>query len=178
MSPDRDPDRSAALQRLLDRQDILDCVSRYARGLDRHDDAMVASAYHPDALDNHGDFTGSADAFIPWANELHAADWDAHQHHLTNHVCEIDGDVAHAETYCIGAFRRKDHSMVDMAGGRYIDRLERRDGQWRIAARTVVMEWVCAAPSAVSRFSADPYPPGAWDRSDRSYQRPLVIAAD
>ena len=39
-------DIDPGLQYLLDRQAIADCVNRYARGLDRHDDEMVASAYH------------------------------------------------------------------------------------------------------------------------------------
>jgi SnoaL-like domain len=165
----------ADVQRLLDRMAISDCVNRYARGLDRHDDELIASAYHEGALDHHGDFIGSPSDFIPWANELHAADWSAHHHHLTTHTVDLDGDVAHAETYCIGTFLRKDEPVVDMAGGRYIDRLERRDGEWRIVAREVVIEWVCAAPGTASRFSAEAYPSGAWNRADLSYRRPLVI---
>jgi hypothetical protein len=169
---------AADVRRLLDRQAIVDCIHGYARGLDRHDDGMIASAYHADALDHHGDFLGTPEEFIPWANELHAADWSAHHHHLTTETVEIDGDVAHAETYCIGTFLRKDEPVVDLAGGRYIDRLERRDGEWRIVAREVVIEWVCAADSTASRFSADPYPNGTWDRSDLSYRRPLVAGGD
>ena len=57
------------VQRLLDRQAISDCVHRYSRGLDRHDDAMVASCYWDDAIDEHGPFTGSPDEFIAWALE-------------------------------------------------------------------------------------------------------------
>ena len=165
------------LRQLLDRQAIADCVNRYARGLDRHDDEMVASAYHPGAADHHGTSSVTPADFIPWANELHAADWSAHQHHLTTHTVDLDGDVAHAETYCIGTFLRKDEQVVDMAGGRYIDRLERRDGEWKIIAREVVIEWVCACDSTTSRFSADPYPDGTWDRSDLSYMRPLTVEA-
>ena len=157
-------DIDPGLQYLLDRQAIADCVNRYARGLDRHDD--------------HGDFLGDPAELIPWANELHAADWSAHQHHLTTHTVELDGDVAHAETYCIGTFLRKDEPVVDMAGGRYIDRLERRAGEWKIVAREVVIEWVCACDSTTSRFSAEPYPDGTWDRSDLSYARPLVVRTD
>ena len=52
------------------------------------------------------------------------------------------------------------------------------DGEWRIVARTVVIEWVCAADAASSRFSPDPYPDGTWDREDLSYRRPLVVHAD
>jgi hypothetical protein len=165
------------LRALLDKQAIFECVNRYARGLDRHDDEMVGSAYHEGARDHHGDFLGDPADFIPWANELHAADWVAHHHHLTTHTVELDGDVAHAETYCIGTFLRKSEPVVDMAGGRYVDRLERRDGEWKIVDREVVIEWVCAAESTASRFSAGPYPDGTWDRTDLSYRRPLRVGA-
>jgi hypothetical protein len=165
----------AEVQRLLDRLAISDCIHRYARGLDRHDDELVASAYHDGAVDHHGDFLGTPAEFIPWANELHAADWVAHHHHLTTQTVELEGDVAHAETYCIGTFLRRGEPVVDMAGGRYVDRLERRDGEWRIVAREVVIEWVCASDATASRFSADPYPNGTWDRNDPSYRRPLIV---
>jgi hypothetical protein len=48
----------ARLQELVDRADILDCVQRYARGIDRHDVELVASCYHPDAIDDHGLYVG------------------------------------------------------------------------------------------------------------------------
>jgi hypothetical protein len=64
---------------------------------------------------------------------------------------------------------------VDLAGGRYIDRLERRQGEWRIAAREVVIEWVVAADGAQALFSIGAFPKGAWDRSDLSYRRPLEV---
>ena len=35
------------LQELLDRQDILDCVHRYCRAVDRFDREMLLSVYHP-----------------------------------------------------------------------------------------------------------------------------------
>ena len=44
---------------------------------------------------------------------------------------EIDGDVAHAETYWFYGAKNRDGSNW-LAGGRYLDRLERRDGAWRI----------------------------------------------
>src|SRR5215203_2867790 len=40
------------------------------------------------------------------------------------------------ETYCLFCQRRRDGDIVlEFVGARYIDRLERRDGEWRIAAR-------------------------------------------
>ena len=44
---------------------------------------------------------------------------------------EPSGDTAHAESYVLMVLRHKDGAMVTVAGGRYIDRLERRGGEWR-----------------------------------------------
>ena len=106
------------MSRLLDRQQILDCVIRYARGLDRHDEEILASVFHEDAIDHHGDFTGPIDEFVPWANALHEATWAAHTHYMANNRVEIDGDVAHSETYVLYVLRRKDCAKIDFGGGR------------------------------------------------------------
>ena len=39
---------------LMDRQSIVDCIARHARGHDRHDVELLTSAYHPDGVDEHG----------------------------------------------------------------------------------------------------------------------------
>ena len=130
----------STLKTLLDRQEILDCLHRYTRGVDRHDDALIASAYHPDAIDDHGAYIGAIPGLIDHVNSSHES-FDSHQHHMTNHVVEITGDEAHSETYMVCFFRHRDSETVDAVGGRYIDRLERRDGEWRISERVVVVEW-------------------------------------
>jgi hypothetical protein len=162
------------LQHVLDRQAIEDCVLRYARGLDRHDEEILESAFHDDAVDHHGDFLGTRAEFVPWANALHEEGWLAHTHFIANHRAEIDGDVAHAETYVLFVLRRKEGDKIDFGGGRYIDRLERRDEEWRIAARELVVDW--RAEAELSQYRrASTYPEGAWDRSDPSYRRPFEL---
>ena len=54
---------------LLDRQAILDCMRRYCRGVDRRDEALILSVYHPDAIDDHGAFLGDPDEFIEWGRQ-------------------------------------------------------------------------------------------------------------
>jgi hypothetical protein len=54
------------LRYLIDRQAILDCLTRYCRGVDRFDRDLLLSAYHPDATDNHGVFIGSPVQFAAW----------------------------------------------------------------------------------------------------------------
>ena len=41
------------LQELCDGAEILDCLQRYARGIDRLDRELLRSAYHDGAIDDH-----------------------------------------------------------------------------------------------------------------------------
>ncbi len=167
-------EHSPEVQRLLDRQAILDCLHRYTRGLDRHDTELIASAFHEDALDNHGEFFGTPGEFLTWQNELHQ-EWTAHTHFLDCNHIDIDGDVAHSECYVLFVHRRPDNG-VDQGGGRYIDRLERRNGEWRIVARQLIIEWYCQAVGTPFADVLD-YPRGTWDRTDASYRRPFELQA-
>jgi hypothetical protein len=165
------------LQKLLDRQAILDCLNRFSRGMDRFDRELFRSAFHADATVAAGPFVGGPDELYAWASSLHEAGQTATQHDLLNHSCDIDGDVAHAETYYLFVGRNRDDSNW-MAGGRYLDRLEKRDGQWRIALRNNVIEWSGMLPTMPIPYAdlPDIHANGApeRDRTDPSYLRPLI----
>ena len=45
------------------------------------------------------------------------------------------------ETYVHAAHLATDASEETLVYGRYLDRLEKRDGQWKLAFRQVVIEW-------------------------------------
>ncbi|MGI5218828.1 nuclear transport factor 2 family protein [Nocardia sp. CA-290969] len=174
----------AALQRdvryLMDRTAILDCVAGHARGCDRHDPDLVTAAYHPDGVDEHGAAVNPGPGYAEWANRTHAATSRVHTHHLTTHTCEIDGDTAHAESYVLVVLLGLDGRSAQVIAGRYLDRLERRDGRWRIAVRRSTVETMFAADASVlqsSFFKKAGYPVGTRDESDLSYQRPLSLEA-
>ena len=119
-------------QELCDRADILDCMYRYARGMDRLDRELLRSAYHDDAVDDHVGFVGPVDDFIDWAFAYHATQ-TRHQHYLMNHTADIAGDEAHSETYYVFVGTDRDPvKPLIISGGRYVDRLARRDGRWAI----------------------------------------------
>jgi SnoaL-like domain len=172
-----DAKRLARMEGLLDRQDILDCLTRFSRGLDRFDRDIFLSAFHTDAVIAAGSFVGGPVTLYDWASDMHEQGQNATQHALLNHICEIDGDTAHTETYYLFAARNRDESNW-VAGGRYIDRLERRDGDWRIAMRTNSIEWSGILPTMPLPFADVPDIHGngapSRDGSDPSYQRPLV----
>lgn len=176
-----DADRLARLELLLDRQDIIDCLTRFSRGMDRFDRDLFLSAFHPDAVIAAGDFVGGPTDLYDWASTMHEQGQVATHHNLLNNTYEIDGDTAHCETYYLFAARNCDDTNW-LAGGRYFDRLERRAGAWRIAVRTNVIEWSGMVPTMPLPFVDVPdiHVNGAPSRStaDPSYQRPLVNRRD
>ena len=145
-----DPELLAEVRRLGDRADIRDCIERYARGMDRRDRALLRSASHDGAIDDHVGFVGEVDAFIDWAFAYHGTQ-TRYQHYLLNHSADVDGDAAHAETYYlfVGTDREPANHMT-LSGGRYVDRLERRDGRWGIVARVCVVEWITESSSLIT----------------------------
>ncbi len=170
-------EKRARLDELLDRQDIHDCLVRFSRGMDRFDRDLFLSAFHPDATISAGEFVGGPVDLYDWASELHEQGQTATQHDLLNHSCEIDGNVAHTETYYLFIGRNRDDSNW-MAGGRYIDRLERREGQWKIVLRCNAIEWSGMLPTMEIPFADVPdiglNGAVARSRADLSYLRPLI----
>ena len=54
-----DAERLARLEQLLDKQDIIECLGRFSRGMDRFDREIYLSAFHPDAVMAAGPFVGA-----------------------------------------------------------------------------------------------------------------------
>jgi len=160
------------IRRLRDRQDILDCVNSYGRGLDRLDADLIRQAYHPHAIDNHGPFIGSVDEFVPFAIDIESTFLSTH-HGITSHNCQINGDEAHAESYVFFFVRLPDGTSVGAGGGRYVDRLERRDGQWAIVVRRLLMDWSFVVPYSPWLGADWERHCGRRDKLDPSYERPL-----
>ena len=163
---------------LKDRTDILDCINRHARGCDRHDIGLISSTYHRDGVDEHGNVVNPGPAYGAWANTAHAESSQVHTHNITTHTCEIDGDNAHAESYVNVILLGTDGRTAQFISGRYLDRLERRDGAWRIALRRSTVEVMFAADASVlqtSFFQQLGYIKGRRDRQDPSYNRPLTL---
>jgi hypothetical protein len=167
------------VQHLTDRAEIYDCMQRYARGIDRQDRALLRSAYHDGAVDDHVGFVGVVDDFIDWALAYHSTQ-TRYQHYLLNHTVDIDGDEAHAETYYlfVGTDRQPANHMT-ISGGRYVDRLERRDGRWAIVDRVCVVEFMDESQSLLTEEAIAAVPgtrTPRHDRTDPSYDRPLAAS--
>ncbi|WP_158168449.1 nuclear transport factor 2 family protein [Mycolicibacterium smegmatis] len=164
------------LQYVEDRMAILDCVMNQARGHDRHDVDLMTSVYFEDGVDEHGPVIKTGPEYGEYMNGQHEAVFEDHLHNITTHTCEINGDEAHAESYVMGAMRVKGGKIVSLMGGRYLDRLERRNGVWKIALRRCTIEWMISGDSSVLGSGAvQGFIKGTWDRTDPSYARPLHL---
>jgi hypothetical protein len=174
-------DRLAALERKVqyftDRQEILDCIVRTSRGNDRFDEALISGSYHADGLHELGRKLISGPEYGTHANHAHERICEVNLHNVTMHACEIDGDVAHAESYVIGLFLDKGCETARILAGRYIDRLEKRDGRWGIVVRRASVEIPLEGKAILpnrNTVHGSGYLKGSRDNSDPSYQRPLT----
>jgi hypothetical protein len=71
-----------------------------------------------------------------------------------------------------------DGKTAQFISGRYMDLLERRDGQWRITIRRSTVEGMFIADARVLLspfFTEKGYLVGTRDRTDLSYDRPLSM---
>lgn len=127
---------------MIAREAIRDCLYRYSRGVDRCDEEMLRSAYWEDAFDDHCIFSGTREELIAWVMPLLRL-MESSQHTIGNILIRLHGDHADVESYYHGYHRLNDgsKSFDSIQAGRYVDRLECRDDEWRIARRKVVVDW-------------------------------------
>lgn len=163
---------------LLDRQDISDVIKTYARALDRFDEPLLRSVFHPDSQHAHGFQGPSSDPSLP-STPGDPKDFVAYafevlqthsrtQHLLGNILIEVDGDNAYAETYFSAYHRMRalgdplaapnayDTEMDWLVGGRYIDRFQKRNGVWKISHRTGLTDWMKLESPSTQGFADIP----------------------
>ncbi|WP_221795179.1 nuclear transport factor 2 family protein [Aquisediminimonas sediminicola] len=163
------------------RMAITDVLHRYCRAMDRMDRPLALSCWHADGTDEHTPlFAGSAEGFIDWVWQLHAP-MIGTRHCLSNIQIEIAGDRAWSESYWDVRLRVQDENgLTDIVGGgRYLDYLECREGQWAIVHRRSVHDWDRVDPvkatMADSATTLEPHNPDAplypasRDNADPSY---------
>ncbi|WP_166874432.1 nuclear transport factor 2 family protein [Salinibacterium sp. ZJ450] len=155
--------------------EIRDLQERYCRGIDRADADILRSVYWEDAQDEHGVFRGDREEYVAWVIPVVRERFAVLQHVLGQTHAEIDGDFAYAETYFVQHSLRPD-GVTYASPGRYIDRLERRNGEWRILERQTLMSFFYATATAdTEKQAAAGFPVGCMDREDASYVRgPLL----
>jgi hypothetical protein len=160
-------------EELADIEACKEAALRYCRGVDRLDPDEMRSAYWDDATDDHGNFVGNAWTFVDRCMVGHDR-WAWTLHTTYNHVVELDDDGVHArgECYNIAHLGRPDDDKVDMWYGRYLDRYEKREDEWRIIERVCVHEGDRSAPADEPMvMTTEKFRQGSFDR--RTPGRPI-----
>ena len=148
----------SALDKLVAKAEMYDVIMRYCRGVDRSDPELVKSVYHEDGYDDHGAmFQGPGWEFSKFfaGPDDGTPKGPGAMHFIGNHYVEFQSpDVAFSEAYYITL----GHSPIDAHNaslftfcGRYIDRFERRNGEWKVAHRICLHEW-----NRTEQFPTDP----------------------
>lgn len=139
----------------------------YCRGIDRLDPGIVAAPFHPGALlIDYAPTPVPIEAFVERAVVSLGERFVATQHRATNLLLErLAPDVARYEAYML-AFHLEDGDegrRLHTFNGRYVDRLEERDGVWKIAQRHLRVDWSTITPADETMTGEE-----TWVRSGRA----------
>ncbi|MEL7216880.1 MAG: nuclear transport factor 2 family protein [Pseudomonadota bacterium] len=136
-----------------DRAAITDTLAAYAHAIDRRRWGMMEHLFHDDAQFQFGTVVGDWRGFVEQARAI-IDPCLATQHQLGQTLFGFDGsDTCHTETYMTAmhtvpagyplteVFPDKGKIYSAVVAGRYVDRFEKRGGEWRIAQRTGLYDW-------------------------------------
>lgn len=172
-----------SIEALAARAEITDRIHLYAHCVDRRRWEMLDQVFHDDAtwwVSSIGSEKAWREA-MESSRDLFAVALGPTHHQVGNILISIDGDTAASETLITayhrvradaplgGMFGGTGYAYDLLAGGRYLDSWERRDGEWKLARRRIHSEWRHLQPAADGILST--YPPrarGAYDDSDLS----------
>lgn len=190
----------SAQDELLAYRRIEDVIHRYARGADRLDAALFASAFWDDGgYEVSGEIRPVGVNVTAILDDTMAAKFAMTHHLVGNVLVDFHGsDRANSESYFHAFHLTHDGLSADelramigdrrfaelaargaqryeiVIGGRYLDALERRGDEWRIRARRIVIDWMSIRPDSGLQehepFLGERSRWGGRDRSDPSYR--------
>jgi hypothetical protein len=163
---------SREIEAIADRASIENVLLTYYHGIDRADYAAIRSCFFEDVSIDCGPFwgPGGLDAYMAYVKGPEAlGGYERTMHFAGNMLIDIAGDKARSETYAIAYHTTApEHEWTGsfvVVYLRYLDRLERRDGIWKILKRTFVVEWIRKEDARDGTWQD--LPPEARGRRDR-----------
>ncbi len=122
---------AAQFRAVADRQAITDLIYRYCRAVDRLDEQLGASIWHPDGTADFGKlYRGTGAGWMAFTVPIHREKILVHSHQISNIIIELDGDHAASEAYVVATVRLMENDQLKqwMLWGRYLDQWSRRAG--------------------------------------------------
>lgn len=139
------------LQELLDKKACEEVLMRYARTLDWLDREGQSSCFWPEAEVDYGFYAGDGTGWVETVMEVEAAS-QRRWHMSGGALMRIEGTTAYSECYGFTVSMSVDddgNSVDSLFGGRYLDELEKRDGQWRISKRRYILDLSYQLPNGL-----------------------------
>jgi hypothetical protein len=162
------------LQDVIDHHEIRQLLATYCHGCDRGDEVEMAGTYASDSWDDHGSRKMEGRRFSIETVEESLRTTSLVSHLLGQSLIRVDGDNAGAETYFIAtllypAEGGEGGETIGQLGGRYVDKLVREDGKWRIKDRVCVREWSHSHPVTGDWLANAGFAPQHRGQADASY---------
>lgn len=160
--------------RLADRTLIHEILYRWAQAIDRLDFDAMRSIFHPDAYDDHLFYCGGIEGLIKALRERHKHIVFS-MHQVSNVIIHFEGmALAQVESYAVVNQHTANLLDSDLASStswcRYIDKVEMRDGEWRILNRKLVIDAIVGGRVPSNTQLGVPEPNrGRRDNRDPSY---------
>ena len=132
--------KTLSMEELADKLAITEIIHAYSRGVDRADSEILKSTCWEDAEVDYGGYQGLAHSFcesLPNAIK----NYKNTQHQVSNTLIFLDDpNNASVESYVTAHHLRPDNTEMTYIG-RYLDKMEKRRGFWKIKFRKIVMTW-------------------------------------
>lgn len=140
--------RALTVEEMADREALRHLVAAYGHCIDRRDWDLLRTLYHADSIDDHTPYyCGPVDGYIAWLPSM-MANWRATMHTAMSMLFALDGEHAQGEIVARAWHLTLDGERQFVAWGRYADHYEKREGVWRFARRSFILDFAEDLPAA------------------------------
>lgn len=138
----------AILEQVEAKQALHTLNTRFSRALDRMDRNLMKSLWVDGAQVDIGIHQGDAQDFAAEVTNDNGR-LESSFSSISNEYFEVEGDRANGELYVINVSTVVEGGEKTdlLIGGRYLDRYQKVDGDWKIASRTFVHDWNMSHPT-------------------------------
>ena len=150
----------------IEKMAIQELFARYAHAIDDLEPEAWVACFHPDGVFQVGRRAMQGQAALRGYADVHVREIRC-RHMMANFLYRVEGEQATGQCSMLASLATPGGYKI-FAQGRYLDRLVKYDGEWRIAHRRVETDQLASSPTGITSI-ADP--------DVAALVRPLVDAA-